>query len=159
MSLLGTTPDETSLDGPCSAPATDPASVKVNAVVDFFGPSDLRKSSDQPAGLLPFVSALLGGAPESVPERAALASPLAQVTNSAPPFLILHGSADPLVPKEHSERLHATLQGAGVPSTLIVVPDGGHGFGAGPFAAFPTEPEYQSVTCTVLRFLRERLRP
>jgi acetyl esterase/lipase len=46
-----------------------------------------------------------------------------------PPFLILHGDADPLVPHCQSELLYEALQDNGVESTLVIVPGGGHGDG------------------------------
>jgi len=55
------------------------------------------------------------------------ASPIAHVSRSAPPFLIVHGDKDPLVKLQQSEVLHAALGKAGVESTLHVVPGGGHG--------------------------------
>jgi acetyl esterase/lipase len=57
---------------------------------------------------------LLGAAVPSVPERAAQASPVSHVSGAAPPFLLLHGRADRLVPAVQSERLHAALAAAGV---------------------------------------------
>ena len=46
----------------------------------------------------------------------------------APPFLLLHGTADDLVPAVHSTRLHALLAEAGVPSTYLPVDGAGHCF-------------------------------
>jgi dipeptidyl aminopeptidase/acylaminoacyl peptidase len=57
----------------------------------------------------------------------AQASPLTHVTKGAPPFLIVQGDADPQVPPEQSELLHAALRKAGVESTLEVIRGGGHG--------------------------------
>ena len=51
----------------------------------------------------------------------------AYATPDDPPFLIMHGDKDPLVPLGVSERLHAALQKAGVEVTFHVVKDGGHG--------------------------------
>jgi acetyl esterase/lipase len=53
-------------------------------------------------------------------------SPARQVTAKAPPFLIIHGDADPLVPLDQSEKLMAALKAAGVPAELIVKKGGGH---------------------------------
>jgi acetyl esterase/lipase len=59
--------------------------------------------------------------PESV-----TASPVSYITPDAPPFLIIHGDADDLVPVEQSVILHARLVEAGVLSTLIIVEGGNH---------------------------------
>jgi len=49
------------------------------------------------------------------------------VTKDDPPFLIVHGDADPLVPHHQSELLAAALKAAGVPVTFYTVKGGGHG--------------------------------
>lgn len=59
------------------------------------------------------------------PENVA-ASPVTYITPDAPPFLIIHGDNDELVPVEQSEILYAQLTEAGVPSTLIIVEGGNH---------------------------------
>jgi dipeptidyl aminopeptidase/acylaminoacyl peptidase len=63
-------------------------------------------------------------------EGAALAdaSPVTHVTPEAPPFLLVHGTADWLVPYAQSEQLHAALTAAGVPSTLVPVEGAQHIF-------------------------------
>jgi acetyl esterase/lipase len=53
-------------------------------------------------------------------------SPARRVTDKAPPFLIIHGDADPLVPLDQSEKLVAALKGANVPVELIVKKGGAH---------------------------------
>ncbi|MFI7273803.1 alpha/beta hydrolase fold domain-containing protein [Streptomyces sp. NPDC049879] len=51
-----------------------------------------------------------------------------KVTPAAPPFLLVHGTADVPVPVSHSERLHARLEAAGVRSEYLPVQDAGHIF-------------------------------
>jgi acetyl esterase/lipase len=53
-------------------------------------------------------------------------SPALCVTAQAPPFLIIHGDADPLVPLEQSEKLLAALKAANVPCELIIKKGGAH---------------------------------
>jgi dipeptidyl aminopeptidase/acylaminoacyl peptidase len=72
---------------------------------------------------------LLGG-PE--PERAEVASPVAYAGPAAPPVLLLHGTADTVVPFAQSERLHAALSAAGASSTLVPVPGAEHCFDGHP---------------------------
>ena len=55
------------------------------------------------------------------------ASPIHYVTKDDPPFLLMHGDADPVVPFKHSEVMQQALQGVGVPVTLMRVAGGGHG--------------------------------
>lgn len=112
-----------------------PAADKVQAVVDWYGPTDLltmppnvlsgkrtRADLAQANGAL-----LLGGIVADLPEKARAVSSLHQVTKDDAPFLILHGDADTTVPLDQSRRLHAALQSAGVESTLKVLPGAGHG--------------------------------
>ena len=54
-------------------------------------------------------------------------SPIEHVTKDDPPFLILHGDADPLVPLGQSEILLEALKKAGVAAELVVIKGGGHG--------------------------------
>ena len=62
------------------------------------------------------------------------ASPVTHVAKDAPAFLILHGTADPLVPIAQSEELADRLKAAGAAVQFAAVPGAGH---AG--AAFWTE--------------------
>ena len=113
---------------------TLPAEDKVKAVVDMYGPTDLltmppnvlsaKRTRDDLAkanGAL-----LLGGVVMDQPERAKAVSALHQVSKDDVPFLIMHGMADPGVPVDQSERLHAALKAAGVESTLKLIPGAGH---------------------------------
>lgn len=106
--------------------------VPVAAVVDWYGPADLASPSDDPAiqrAIRPGapIHALLGGTPQERPESARSASPVRFVDRADPPFLIIHGDADPVVPVAQSRALHAALAAAGAASELLEVPGGGHG--------------------------------
>ncbi len=94
-------------------------SSRVQAVVDMFGPTDL--TVDFPGG---YESArhVFGNFDP------ALASPVTYVTPDDPPFLMLHGEKDALVPIEQSEILLAALQQAGVPAELVRVVNANHSF-------------------------------
>jgi acetyl esterase/lipase len=70
-----------------------------------------------------------GGNPASTSElieKLTAISPALLVTEKAPPFLIIHGDADPIVPLAQSEKLLAALKEKNVPAELIVKPGGGH---------------------------------
>ena len=56
------------------------------------------------------------------------ANPIAYITNDDPPFLIMHGDQDPLVPLSQSRLLHEALEKGGVKSNLYIVKGAGHGF-------------------------------
>jgi dipeptidyl aminopeptidase/acylaminoacyl peptidase len=63
-------------------------------------------------------------------EGAALADayPITHVTPEAPPFLLVHGTGDWLVPFAQSEQLHAALTAAGVGCRLVPVENAMHIF-------------------------------
>ncbi len=110
------------------------ASSKVNAVVDWFGPTDFlimntcgSEMNHDDAGSPE--SALIGGPIQENKEKVALADPTSYVNKSNPPFLIFHGNKDPLVPHCQSEKLYNRLQKEGVKSELVIVPEGAHGPG------------------------------
>ena len=60
-------------------------------------------------------------------EAARNASPTNYVSQDDAPFLLIHGTEDPLVPFSQSELLHAALEEAGVDSLLVPVKGGKHG--------------------------------
>lgn len=74
------------------------------------------------------VEHFLGGAPADLKEQYREASPLFQVDKKTVLFLIFHGTADPLVPLDQSQRLDETLRKAGIESKLIIFEGEGHGF-------------------------------
>lgn len=134
--LLGTSGDVAELEGALSPLASEQLSSRVHAVVDFFGPTDMLQANahrysdmldwdaaDSPA------SKLLGGPLQERSILATQANPITYVSADDPPFLIIHGDEDPIVPLHQSELLLEALQAAGVDSELIVVKGGSHGFG------------------------------
>jgi len=95
------------------------------AVIDFYGPTDLR-----PQSLGAWNSPSIGywvGQGEAGAAMAARMSPITRVRPSLPPMFIVHGDADPVVPIAASTALKAALDQAKVPSELHVVPGGVHG--------------------------------
>lgn len=121
--------------GTLDAPKDEKTSCRVQAVCDWFGPSDLLTMPPNVVGkgrteedVAKSNGAQLLGAPVyKVPEKAKAASAFYQVSSGDAPFLIMHGDADPQVPLEQSTRLHEQLKSAGVNSELIVIKGGGHG--------------------------------
>jgi acetyl esterase/lipase len=61
--------------------------------------------------------------------RAREASPLTHVSPGDPPFLLIHGEEDDVVPIANSEAMEAALREAGVPVRFRRVPGAGHGPG------------------------------
>ena len=109
-------------------------SSRVQAVLDFFGPTDFGQLDAHrlPEGMVHDPadspeSALVGGPIQDRPAEVARANPITYVTAEAPPFLIVHGDRDPLVPYHQSTLLVAALQAVGVPVAFYTVVGAGHG--------------------------------
>jgi acetyl esterase/lipase len=155
VALLGTTAGVKELEG--DGPNKDVSS-RVQAVVDFFGPSNMLKMKEQADEKPAFdadsanspVGRLFGGPIQEHKELAETANPIHYITKDAAPFLILHGDKDNIVPLAQSRILDEALKTAGVESTLVVVKDNGHG---GP--GFATPENLQKI----LEFLDKHLKP
>lgn len=130
VALLGTTNDATEFD---THGVTRKASAKVQAVCNWFGPTDFLRMNDFPGRIDHDAadspeSRFIGGLIQQNKDKTKRANPITYVSPSDPPFLHLHGESDQLVPFNQSELLHAALTDAGVPSTLYKVVGGDHGF-------------------------------
>ncbi|MBI1895980.1 MAG: alpha/beta hydrolase [Acidobacteria bacterium] len=153
VALLGTSGDVRELEGKLG---NDGVSSRVQAVVDYFGPTRLARMSQSP-------SRLDHDAPDSpesqliratVQQNAGLArraDPLSYVSKDDPPFLIVHGDSDLTVPLEQSELLDAALKRAGVESRLLVLPGAGHGG-----REFSTAETMKQVADFLARHLKKR---
>ena len=104
--------------------------VKIKAVVDFFGPTDIKELYENP-GIIPpsNIAAIVGGIPASNPEMYQQSSPVSFVSaTTACPTIILQGSNDPLVnAQRQSAALRDKLQIAGVPVQYVLYAGKGHG--------------------------------
>jgi acetyl esterase/lipase len=121
-------------------------SSRVQAVVDIAGPSDLSRAFPD------WVNELLQGV--FGPGQLVSASPVTYASPDDPPFLIIHGDADPLVPVEQAYLLQEALLDANVPVELLIVQNGGHGLEAVGAATIPAGEEvYQQI----LLFLTQEL--
>jgi dipeptidyl aminopeptidase/acylaminoacyl peptidase len=114
----------------------------VSAVIDFYGVSSLpdMPAMNIPPGMMtgPLSAAvpdgmtlepgpmLVGGTADAA--LLAAASPLGYVTADAPPFLLVHGDSDGLVPLSQSQLLAAALDDANVRNELITIRGGDHCF-------------------------------
>jgi acetyl esterase/lipase len=106
-------------------------SSKVNAVCDWFGPTDLllmdscRGSMAYAEGSSP-EEALIGCSKKNCRGKFVFANPITFIDPSDPPFLIFHGNADNVVPYCESQLLYDALQASGVSSEFIIAPGGQH---------------------------------
>jgi acetyl esterase/lipase len=132
-------------------------SSRVKVVVDFFGPTDLLQMEAQKLPCIPLngnaafmpPSLLMGCPIQQCREKTATANPMTYVTPDDPPFFIMQGMLDCLVPFQQSVMLHDALVQGGASSQLVLVPNGDHGG-----KAFD-EPKYKQL---VDEFLDTKLR-
>jgi len=124
----------------------------VQAVVDLYGPTDLtspdwkgdtfiqtfaRQEFGQSLGLA--TTELIG------------ASPVAHVTSGAPPFLIVQGAQDTVVPPAQSEELFDRLKAQGDSVQLVTVDNAGHGLLH--VGSRPEAPNLAQISQTIFAFL------
>lgn len=123
-SLVGLTPGDTG----------DTGDAAVAAVTAWYAPADLATMAEQS---LPNAVAraddpasreelLIGAVLAEAPGKAAAASPMGHVTPAAPPFLLVHGTADRFVPPAQSTSLAAALEAAGTDVELLLIEDADH---------------------------------
>jgi acetyl esterase/lipase len=139
----------------------------VDVVVDWYGVADpdaLRRLPPPPEVLAAPPPEVLGALPPSVAEEPPeillaggdaatrdAAAPLRQVHRGAPPFLLVHGTADRVVPFSQSEALRDALTAAGVPVRLVPVDGADH--------IFDGSDEVDAVVDLSVRYLAEALTP
>ena len=104
--------------------------VKVRAVVDFFGPTDMRAMYDSPATPLGALAMLnvMGITPQQNGDLYAQSSPINYINEFSSPTLIFHGGADNVVKHEQSDSLFARLDSANVIATYVKYPTQNHGW-------------------------------
>jgi acetyl esterase/lipase len=103
---------------------------KIRAVVALYPPTDLVKLGEHYINEKHnLIVQLFGGSFEKTRAAAADASPVNHISDNAPPFLIIHGDRDTMVPLDQSTDLAARLREAGIESRLVVLKGRGHAFG------------------------------
>ncbi len=105
---------------------------------DIYGPADFSAVVQQAAedknvkNIFQFntpsdpYSGLIGTRLDDKPKADAV-SPMHYASKDNPPFLILHGTHDTLVPYAQSVQFDAALKAQGVPVWLQTIPGAGHG--------------------------------
>lgn len=127
--LAGLTGDRPELEGDLG-----PAGVssRVQAVVPASPPTDFSQEDfvvDPEAS--PFVVDLLGGVSPAQQDIMRVASPVTYAAPDAPPFLVIHGVADELVPVEQGDRLVRALETAGASVVYERLDGADHGLAVG----------------------------
>lgn len=93
----------------------------VRGCVVWYGAADLTAAPPHTPE-----AALLGAPAADAPERARAASPVARVTADAPPFLILHGTEDSVIPVAQGKALATALRAVGAKADFRAVPGADH---------------------------------
>ena len=83
------------------------------------------------------------------------ASPITHVTADDPPFLLIHGDRDEVVPVEQSQLLYERLVQENVPAQLVIVRNGRHSLTAPDGSATPTWGEINQI---IQNFLAQHLK-
>ena len=125
VALMGTLP----------YPENESVSSRVQAVCDWFGPTELLTMPPNNVGegrteedvANSNGAKLLGCTVKDCPELARQASAYDNVSKDDAPFLIMHGDEDPGVPIQQSIQFYDRLRKTGVPVQYEVVEGAGHG--------------------------------
>lgn len=148
VALLGVTDGSEGLEGECGDPEI---SSRLQAVVPYFGPMDLDKLLTGTTRGSQRAMALFGTSCEANPEPCQKASPITYVSSDDPPFMLVHGTRDPVVPFEQSVLMQQALQTAGVEAQLVPIEGAGHGW--------PIDSPYgRQALAQVVPFLERQLR-
>lgn len=105
------------------------AASSVRAVVALYSPSDLIGLASTSKAVPDQIRRALQNSPYAglVKEGLKRLSPIENVRGDMPPFLLIHGTSDNLVPFEQSERMCERMKAAGASCELLPVRGGGHG--------------------------------
>ena len=130
VALLGTTSDSDEFQAQSICQKATP---EIQAVCDWFGPTDFLRMNDFPGKMDHNAanspeSQFIGGPIQQNKSKVQLANPITYASKHAPPFLIMHGEVDALVPYNQSELLHTALKSHRVDSTLEMIVGADHGF-------------------------------
>ena len=127
-------------------------SSQVQAVVDFFGPTDLTDSSlydlITESGQRAFYN-INWNSPELIK-----ASPITYVKKDAPPIFIAHGSLDLDVRLVQSQEFYDKMKALGAPIWLVVMKNGIHSFAP---VYYQVSPSYDEVYTMAVNFLANKL--
>lgn len=140
-SLLGLSDASAGLEG--NGGYADQSS-RVQAVVDVCGPADLTQPFS-PSSFQGIMIRLVFGTADPSSKALKLGSPVTYVSGDDPPFLIIHGQEDTVVPPSQSAILFRRLTAAGVPGDLIMVANADHSFQSEGQAIDPSRPELTQI--------------
>ena len=150
---LGTMADVKEYEGDGGYPGVSSA---VQAVVDFFGPTDFITPQIYTPNAQQLTEGLFGVPRDQNPALWKSGSPVFYVKAGDPPMLLVHGDSDGLVPVAQSKVLDQALTRAGVPHQLMIIKNAGHGFG--PVPGMTIDPSLADIDKAVYAFLDKNLK-
>ena len=112
-------------------PSCEAQPVKVRAVVNFYGPTDLTllwSTTTSAAYVHAALERYVGGSPTTQPDRYRLLSPLFRIGAETPATITFLGASDRVVAVDQAQQLDEALAKAGVPHETYILPATDHGF-------------------------------
>jgi len=102
----------------------------VRSIIDIYGPTDIVRMYNESrlTWKETALMAAMGKTPQQDPEAWRSASPVNLVSSNSPPVLILHGTADVIVPFSQAELLRDRLRHVGARCVFAPVPGANHGW-------------------------------
>jgi len=143
--LLGTMDQKDGLEGTGGNPEQ---SSKVQAVVSYFGPTDLARK-DFPAIVNDMIYEFLGGMPDEKGDTYKAASPVTHIDKDDAPILHFQGTKDVLVPYNQAYLLTDAMTKAGLGGRVEMLLGANHGWGGA---------ELAQTTAASLAFFNEHLK-
>ncbi len=122
----------------------------VQAVVNYYGPTDFTQSYSKSVDAAEVLPLWLGGHLDQNRRFHQKASPLNWVTPAAAPILSVHGAKDTYVAYEHSIMLTERLLAAGADAEIETISGAGHGFKG---------PDAERAEAVSFAFLARHLKP
>lgn len=152
---LGTMVDIKEYEGSGGNPGVSSA---VQAVVDFYGPTDFVTPGIYSEQATQLTEGLMGKPLAGNEELWKSGSPVFYVKAGAPPMLLIHGDVDGAIPLAQSTVFAEALKKAGVPCEFIVVKRGGHGLCLNPKPNLTMKPTEAEITTSMINFLDKYLK-
>ena len=122
-------------------------------MADLYGPTDFTAYNLTTYGS--GLGQLVFGSSDRVAEGLKRASSVTYVSKDSPPFLIMQGDQDQIVPPSQSQELYDKLKPAGAPATLVMLKNAGHGFVP---VNGPIDPGLLQIGKTVADFFEQNVR-
>jgi acetyl esterase/lipase len=143
--MLGLTDKKDGLEGDGGSPDQ---SSKVQAVVSFFGPTNLL-AEDIPQQVLGILDQFIGGTKSEKQDEYRKASPITYVTPDDAPMLLFQGTKDPLVPHTQTYPMLEAMTKNGIPGRIELLIGASHGWG---------DPELRRTAVSSFAFFDDHLK-